>query len=73
MINTTTHNTMTITKLIQASFLAASRYETAKEEYESNCYGEFDHHLKGVKLCKEMMEADAAIESHLLKILSDNH
>jgi len=64
---------MTITTLVRDSLTATAKYEQAKEKYEPHCRdhacGEFDQQRLGIKLHKEMMEADAAVEAHLLKTI----
>ena len=60
---------MTITTLIRDSLTATAKYEQAKEKYEKAHYGEFDQQRLGIKLHKKMMEADAAVEAHLLKTI----
>jgi hypothetical protein len=59
---------MTITKLIEASLKATSLYESARNEYELDYCGEFDHCVRGLRLRDDMLKADAAIESHALSI-----
>ena len=65
---------MTITTLVRDSLTAAAKYEQAKKEYEkvhgwAHYLAEFDQQRLGIKLHKEMMEADAAVEAHLLKTI----
>ena len=60
---------MTITTLIRDSLTATAQYEQAKAHSPPALYVEFDQQRLGAKLHKEMMEADAAVEAHLLKTI----
>ena len=56
---------MTLTKLIQESIAATTKYEAAKKDYEKNHHGEFNSHKLGERLNQEMLNANKELESHV--------
>ena len=58
---------MTLSKLIQRAEDARFAYENARDEHDKSEDGEFDHQLRGLRLCDQMHQAEAAVKAHKLE------
>ena len=59
---------MNLTQLIKYSIEAEESYQKSRLEYEVSNFGEFDHHVNGLKLNGERLRANKTLESYVASL-----